>query len=252
VSDLHVNPLGAELVVRLATDLHVDAILDTGDVTTFGLGVEARFGALLAQAPVPYLLVPGNHDSMANRLELGQVEGIRVLDGELVTVGGVRILGIADPTFTASNEVSTEEANARKAALTGDVRRQVEVEDPDLLAVHDPAQAVAATGIVPVVVAGHIHKRSEAVVDGTLVLTIGSTGATGLGTFTVETARPYEAEVLRFSGDELVAIDHLSVSGIDGGFTLERRLVEPRSLPSEGNAPASADATERRSASSAG
>lgn len=249
VSDLHLNPLGAELVVRLARDLRVDAILDTGDVTTFGLGVEARFGALLAQAPVPYLLVPGNHDSMVNRLELGQIEGIRVLDGEVVTVGSVDILGIADPTFTASNEVSTQEANARKAALTGEVRRQVELGDPDLLAVHDPAQAAAATGLAPVVVAGHVHERREDVVDGTLILTVGSTGATGLGTFALETARPYEAQVLRFSGDELVAVDHLSVSGIDGGFTLERRLVEPRVLTSERNAPPSADAAERRSGS---
>ena len=31
VSDIHLNPLAAGLVVELATDLDVDAILDTGD-----------------------------------------------------------------------------------------------------------------------------------------------------------------------------------------------------------------------------
>jgi predicted phosphodiesterase len=227
VSDLHLNPLGAELVVRLARDLQVDAVLDTGDVTTFGLPVEARFGALLAGSPVPYLLVPGNHDSLENRVQLDQIEGISVLDGDVATVGDVRILGIADPTFTADNELSTEQANALKAALTDEVRAQTRAAAPDVLAVHDPAQALDSTGVVPVIVAGHVHERSERQVDGTWVLTLASTGATGLGTFTVETTRPYEAEVLRFLDGELIAIDHLSVSGIDGAFSLERRLVEP-------------------------
>lgn len=226
VSDLHLNPLGAELVVRLAADLDVDAVLDTGDVTTFGLGVEARFGALLEDTPVPYILVPGNHDSFQNRVQLDALDGVTVLDGETVTVGDVRILGIADPTFTASNEVSTEQANAIKAALTDEVRDQVRDARPDLLAVHDPAQADDALGAVPVVVAGHVHERRQDWIDGTLVLTLASTGATGLGTFTVQTARAYDAEVLRFLDGELVAVDHLSVAGVDGAFTLERTLVE--------------------------
>src|SRR3546814_14606092 len=94
--------------------MQVDAVLDTGDVTTFGLPLESRFGSLLQASPVPYIVVPGNHDSPANRAQLSQMEGITVLDGDSVTVGGVRILGIADPSFTASNEVSTNEANELK------------------------------------------------------------------------------------------------------------------------------------------
>src|SRR5690606_27856544 len=39
VSDLHLNPLGAQLVVELAEAFDVDAVLDTGDVTTFGFTV---------------------------------------------------------------------------------------------------------------------------------------------------------------------------------------------------------------------
>jgi predicted phosphodiesterase len=226
VSDLHLNPLGAELAVHLAEDLDVDAILDTGDVTSFGLAVEARFGALLEASPVPYLLVPGNHDSTENRVQLAQLDGITVLDGDVAEVGDVQILGIADPTFTASNEVSTEQANEIKAALTDEVRAQVLAERPDVLAVHDPAQAAETPGVVPVVVAGHVHERTEREERGTWMLAVGSTGATGLGAFTVETGQPYEAEVLRFRDRELVAIDYLSVSGIDGDFTLERRLID--------------------------
>ena len=231
VSDLHLNPLGAELVVQLAEDLGVDAILDTGDVTTFGFTIEARFGEILARAPVPYLVVPGNHDSAQNRQQLADLDGITVLDGRVAEVGEVRILGVPDPTFTASNELSTEAANQRKLNLADDVAALVELEEPDLLAVHDARQAQESTGLVPVVVAGHTHRRGEEVVDGSLVLTVGSTGATGLGAFTVETDLPYEAQVLRFDGPRLVAVDYLTVEGIGGSFTLERRLVPQADEP---------------------
>ena len=227
VSDIHLNPLAATLVVDLADDLGVDAILDTGDITSFGLPLEAHFGEILAAAPVPYLLVPGNHDSAANRTQLGALDGITILDGTVATVGQVEILGVADPTFTASNEVSTEEANAAKEASAPAVGSLTRRLDPDVLAVHDVRQATDAFGDVPLVVAGHTHQRQEEVRDGTRVLIVGSTGATGLGSFTVETEHPYEAEVLRFDGHRLIAVDYLTVEGIGGSFTLERRLVEP-------------------------
>ncbi|MGK2947680.1 MAG: metallophosphoesterase family protein [Acidimicrobiales bacterium] len=227
VSDIHLNPLAAGLVVELATDLDVDAILDTGDLTTFGLPLESRFGEALGDSPVPYYFVPGNHDSPANRRQLGALEGITLIDEETVEVGGVRILGVGDPTFTADNQVSTEEANEQKEATADDVAALVRQEGPDLLAVHDLRQAGESHGLVPVVVAGHTHQRSSDEQEGTLLLTVGSTGATGLGAFLVETTRPYEAQVLRFRDGELVAIDYLTLEGIGGSFILERRLVEP-------------------------
>lgn len=227
VSDLHLNPLGAELVVRLAGDLDVDAILDTGDATSFGLPIEARVGEVLGSAPVPYYLVPGNHDSPANRLQLAATEGVTVLDGDVVTVGDVKILGVPDPTFTADNEVSTDDARAVKLDAAGEVDRLVRREDPDVLAVHDLRQAEESAGSVALIVGGHLHERTEDRREGTLLLTVGSIGATGLGSFTVETSEPYEAQVLRFRDGELVAIDYLTVEGIGGDFILERRLVEP-------------------------
>ncbi len=63
VSDIHLNPLGVEIVRQLATQFQVDAVLDTGDLTSFGSPVEARIGDLIAGIPVPYYLAPGNHDS---------------------------------------------------------------------------------------------------------------------------------------------------------------------------------------------
>lgn len=227
VSDLHSNPLGLQFVDRIARSFEVDAVLDTGDLTSFGYPLETRIAELVAEVPVPYLFVPGNHDSMANRAAIDAFPNVELLDGgSVVRVGGVDILGLPDPTFTATNETSTSEANDTKEATASGVRRTVRSLEPDLLAVHDVRQAGRSAGFVPVVVAGHSHERKAQLVDGTRVLSVGSTGAGGLGAFTVEGSGSYEASVLHFRGGRLVAVDHLRLGGISGDLTIERDAVD--------------------------
>ena len=119
---------------------------------------------------------------------------------------------------------------------------------PDLLAVHDLRQAEGVAGWVPVVVAGHSHERSRTAEDGTTFLTVGSTGATGLGSFLVDTALAYEAQVLRFDGDRLAAIDYVTLQGVSGAFTVERQVVvDPEQEEADDAAERDADgATEER------
>lgn len=225
VSDIHSNPLGFEVTRQLADRFDVDAVLDTGDVTSFGLPAESRLGELIGEIPARYLLVPGNHDSEENRAALGQVGNVELLDGDVAEVKGVRILGVGDPTFTATNETDPREAAAVKRAARPQVAEAVIRAAADVLAVHDPSQAVGAYGHVPLVVAGHVHQRGTTRQGQTLVLTVGSTGATGLGSFMVESNRSYEAEVLRFVDRRLVSVDRISFSGVDGGFKVERSLM---------------------------
>lgn len=227
VSDLHSNPLGLQFVDRIARSFEVDAVLDTGDLTSFGYPIEARIAELVAEVPVPYLFVPGNHDSAANRAAVDAFPNVELLTGDrLVRIGGVDILGVPDPTFTATNETTTSEANATKEATATGVRRTVRSLEPDLLAVHDLRQASRVAGFVPVVVAGHAHERRERVESGTRFLSVGSTGAGGLGAFTVEGSGSYEAAVLHFRGGRLVAVDHLRLGGISGDLTIERNAVD--------------------------
>jgi Icc-related predicted phosphoesterase len=230
VSDIHSNPLGLEVTRQLAERFKVQAVLDTGDLTSFGLPVEGRLGELVAQVAVPYLFVPGNHDSEANRAALGAVKNVQLLDGTMADVGGVRILGIADPTFTASNEIETVEADAIKRSRAPAVTDMVDAHSPDVLAVHDPVLGQASEGHVPLIVAGHVHESSAARRRGTLVLTVGSTGATGLGSFTVDTGRSYEAAVLRFVDRRLVSVDRVELRGVGGNFRVERTLTDPEDL----------------------
>lgn len=227
VSDIHLNPLGIEIAGDLAERFDVEAIIDTGDLTSFGLPIEARVGELLSDLDRPYVLVPGNHDSLANRRALAATDGVEVLDDDTVEFGDVLVLGVADPTFTATNEIDEDEADAEIDADAPEVAARVDAVDPDVLAVHTPRQAEDAIGSVPLVIAGHLHERSQREEDGTLVLTVGSTGATGLGSFTVDTDTPYEAEVLRFVDGDLIGIDYVTLSGVEGEFTIDRSLIEP-------------------------
>jgi predicted phosphodiesterase len=232
VSDIHSNPLALEIVASLAERFDVDAVLDTGDLTSFGYPIESELGRLIRRVDRPYYFVPGNHDSDANRAALARVDDVHLLDGDVANIDGVRVLGVADPTFTATNETDSEEATARREAAAPRVGRLVERRRPDVLAVHDRTLATTSFGSVPLVVSGHHHARSERTEDGTLVLTVGSTGATGLGSFTVEDSLAYEAQVLHFTDGELRVVDYLALEGLSGNYEIDRRIVEPE--PTDG------------------
>ncbi len=225
VSDIHLNPLGLEFASRLAREFGTRAIVDTGDLTSFGLPVEARIGDILRTMPVPYYFVPGNHDSPEVRTAMAGVANVTVLDGQFVEIGGVRVLGVADPTFTADNKTSPGEAKDAKTQEAPIVAQLVQELGPDVLAVHDPVLGAEAAGAVPLVIQGHTHRRRSELRSGTRFLTVGTSGASGLGAFTVSTALAYEAEVLHFRGGQLVAVDYVSLAGVEGSFRVDREVV---------------------------
>ena len=237
VSDVHLNPLGLEVAAQLAERFEVAAILDTGDLTSFGVPLESRIGSLLSRMPVPYYFVPGNHDSTAVRQALALVPNVTLVDGRTVDIGGVRVLGVADPTFTADNKVSAEEAEAVKRRQAPAVATMLDDQRPDVLAVHDATLAARAGGHVPLVVAGHVHKRTSVLRDGTRFLTVGTTGASGLGSFTVTNDLAYEAQVLHFSGGRITAVDNVSLRGVGGSFRVDRQVFEEADQRDESAAP---------------
>jgi predicted phosphodiesterase len=222
VSDVHLNPMGLELARNLANTFAVEAVIDTGDLTSFGLDAESRIGDLVDQFDVPYYFVPGNHDSPANRKALSGHRNVTLLDGDVADVAGVRILGVADPGFTGLDGISHREAVAMRHDYADTVAAMVREDAPDVLAVAGLALAEHATGKVPLVICGDIHKRSEDVIGGTRLLTVGSTGATGLGSFTRDDGRPYEAQILHFVHGHLTALDYVTVKGPSGAFTVDR------------------------------
>ena len=227
VSDIHLNPLGVRFAGDLAHRFDVAAIVDTGDLTSFGYPQESSIGSMVSGLGVPYYFIPGNHDSFANRAALAGYPNITVVDGTVANIRGVRIAGFADPNFTVNGHPTYDENMAARHAQAPAIATMVAREQPDVLAVAGLQQASASAGDVPLVISGDIHRRSSQETDGTLMLTVGSTGATGLGSFTDTTDRPYEAEVLHFRGGKLVALDYVTMAGLGGDFSLQRTLYGP-------------------------
>lgn len=227
VSDIHLNPVGISLARELAETFDVDAVIDTGDLTSFGQEPEARMVRELSRFDVPYYFVAGNHDGAGARRAIARIPGVEAIDGEAVTVGEVRIVGVDDPTETALKTIPKEEIRATYEAQWPRITELVEDLEPDLLAVHNPVQATPAMGTVPLVIAGHRHEFDLSRQDGTVLSVVGSSGATGLGALMVETTEEYAFRLLRFDGSELVAVDSISLRGTYGEFVSERTILRP-------------------------
>jgi predicted phosphodiesterase len=226
VSDLHSNPIGIELVEQTARKFDVDAIIDTGDLTSFGASVEQLVVDRVARLRVPYYVVPGNHDHPFLRQALVDA-GVEVLDPGLVTIEGIRVLGIGDPTYTADNKMADERVQLAIRRSAEDVARQTRRLRPDVVAVHRPDQLNDAYGLFDVGLAGHIHRFDLRYEEGSLVSVVGSAGAEGVGALAEERDVPYQMQLLQFDDRRLVAIDRLSFEGTDGEFRLQRLLVDP-------------------------
>jgi predicted phosphodiesterase len=238
VSDLHLNPAGVDLVRNLVSSFHVDAVLDTGDVTDYGSKFEGQFVQLLDGIPVPYIVIRGNHDSLATGRQLAKLRNVRVLDNATTTVAGLRVAGIGDPRYTPDKS-TRDKKNAQNAELIAagqQLRGEMITHPPtDIAMVHDPVTAGPLAGAVPLVLAGHLHEREHFVTDGTLTLVEGSTGGAGLRGLEHEKPTPLECSVLYISRKDhrLRAIDEITVGGL-GESSVQVR----RTLPPTGNAPA--------------
>ena len=236
VSDLHLNAVGLSLARDLARSFDVDAVVDTGDITSFGFEPEARFVDELAGFQVPYYLVAGNHDSESVRRRLAESPDVISLDDEAVDIAGLRVLGIPDPTVTALRRIPRETLDRQYRDQFDTTEELVRSEDPDLVLVHNPVQLRPVLGQIPAAAAGHLHETRLEVVDGTVVAIVGSSGATGVGDLLVDEEAPYRFQLLRFVDERLVAVDQIELLGAGGDFELDRRLIRPDAAETDGAA----------------
>jgi predicted phosphodiesterase len=247
VGDIHANPLGLEIAEQLADAFQVDAVVDSGDMgsNTLDTGslssltgpIDRTLADTVDDIEAPYLYVRGNHDAPTLLNRLGAVDNVQILNREVTEVSGLRILGWDDPTFTTDSDVTQEDKDAARLAEAPEVAALVEEEQPDMLIVHDERLAGESYGSVPLVLAGHTHSRGLEEIEGTLILTVGTTGATGLKSLTLETDRNYEAQVIYFREETPVAVDYITFEGISNDFQVERTTLdepEPIAEPTEG------------------
>lgn len=220
VSDLHSNPVGVTWVNELVTTFEVDAVVDTGDVTSFGYRDESAAIETPLQVPRSmYYVVYGNHDAPDVRERLSR--RLDPLHGRVVEIGGVRILGFDDPTYTVKEGTDTPE-NAAKYRASGAAMREVcEREQPDVVAVHNPDQSVYVEQCAAVVISGHWHRQAQYRAGSAIVSVVGSTGGGGVEGLVPDAL--YHAELLRFDArGNLYAIDVLRMNPTSGEFIAER------------------------------
>jgi predicted phosphodiesterase len=171
ISDLHCNMNMTPLIRNVAKWADVDVILDAGDTTLNGTAVEKVCVDSFASARpkgVEMVAADGNHDSeLISAAE--RARGIIVLDGTVVDVKGVHILGDRDPHETRVGGGTT----AVTEETTSDVGRRLaqvacEEGDVDLLLIHSPSvgDGPLYSGCVPFQVSGHTHLRYDPFVIG--------------------------------------------------------------------------------------
>lgn len=216
VTDLHCN-VGMAPVIRAAAEVSgASVVLNAGDTTVNGTAVESYCVQAFADA-VPdgaqMVVANGNHDSSETAAQ-ARAAGLRVLDGEVVEVAGVRILGDSDPRETRVGTGTRLAGDETLAELTTRLA-EAACEDEagvDLLLVHDVKAGAQALerGCVPAQVSGHYHRRVGPVRAGQGVAYVNaSTAGAALGQPTVGPLRDVaEMTVLRFDPESRRVLDH--------------------------------------------
>ena len=273
VSDLHLNPSSWGLIRTVVQTFEIDAVVDTGDMVDWGSSAETNYVTSIPSVGVPYIYVRGNHDSIAIQDAVGRQRNAIVLDNKVTTIDGLTIAGIGDPEFTPDKN-ETPAANADEAAptpltLAGDqladtIRRHGK--PVDIALVHDPAMAQPLSGVVPLVLAGHLHHREVSLLpepapaptpsDGatsptpspstttvtptvpTRLMVEGSTGGAGLRGLQKEEATPLSLSVLYFDENhQLKAYDDIQLGGTgQSNVEMQRNVIgakpDPTNTPS--------------------
>jgi predicted phosphodiesterase len=235
VSDMHLNPAGFDLAERLADQFDVAAVVDSGDMGTWGFPTEAQVAKNIARFGMPYLFVKGNHDDADMVKAVAANDNATVLDNTGVEVAGIRFYGVADPTFTPGRGYQVEVFERLKEQRSVAVGQAIERQAlrPQVLLVHDALLAAYARGHVATVLQGHLHKFGTEVVNGTRTLMTGTTGAAGPDNFRASEPTPAGAQVIYFDAETKrpVAVDRITVGLPESSFSVERLLLPEGETP---------------------
>ncbi|GED11832.1 metallophosphoesterase family protein [Cellulosimicrobium cellulans] len=169
VSDLHCNTGMTPLIRTAAERSGASIVLNAGDTTMNGTAVESFCVDSFASAVpkgVTMVVSDGNHDSVETSAQ-ERANGQTVLDGKVVEVEGIRILGDRDPLETRlglGSQPPREETPEEYAARITEVAcsEQEDGDGIDLLLIHTPRMGNEAldSGCVPNQISGHMHTRS--------------------------------------------------------------------------------------------
>ena len=260
ISDLHCN-VGMAPVVRTMTELSgASAVLDAGDTTMNGTSVEQYCVSTFARAipdGVDLVTAPGNHDSAETTAQYARA-GATVLDGGVIDLHGLRLLGDRDPKATRLIVTQTQdESYADVGARLSEVAC-ADDDGVDLVLFHNPrvAPALLADGCVPALLSGHMHTRTdpEQVGQGIRYISSSTAGAQENEPRIGPLKGTAEMTLLRWDPDTRRIVDwQLIEIGTDATATVHDPLPWPQVLPEpEPDAEPGTDATADPTAPPAG
>jgi len=228
ISDIHNNPAAIGFVDELASRFGVNAVVDTGDLTDYGTPVEAPLSQALGRLPMPHVFVAGNHDSQATVRGVAATRNGIILDGQPVQVAGLTVIGAPDPSSARAGLGSVDTSAAALTAAAGQLADTVGEMPvpPDIVCVHNPAQADPLRGKVPLILCGHLHRASIDTQGITVICNAGTTGGAGLRYFDRSEGVPLSAAVLTFAltpKPRLLFIDSIILNGSLSEYSLTRR-----------------------------
>ncbi|HLS03443.1 MAG TPA: metallophosphoesterase, partial [Actinomycetales bacterium] len=256
VSDIHLNPLAYDLIEQLVPQFHVNMVLDTGDVTSWGTEAESATLAPIGRLNVPYVFVAGNHDSALTAQTIASYPNAVVLNDEVKTVAGITWAGIADPRFLpddnsgdgvglAAGKQMVAQATEKLAETVMTYNNEHPDAPVDVAAIHDPSALGPLFGEVPLILSGHYHRRIDRLdATGTRVRSEGSTGGAGITSRGLERLSegdpvPMEASLLYFAAGgeregQLLAYDEITVGGLGlASVNLSRTIIDPDEQPAD-------------------
>jgi len=229
VSDLHNNPAGMDFLAQVVETFAIDLVIDTGDITDFGTDIEAGLASPIEHFGIPYIFVPGNHDSPNVIARLQEIDNVIVLEEKQIEVLGLRVAGIADPSAKDMGMVVAADAILKEYAAR--LHRVLDEAErlPHVVAVHHPRIAESFLDRVQVVLTGHTHQFSIKERGDSVMINAGTTGASGIRGLQVREETPYSLVLLHFgrqTGGELFlrAADVIRVFKLRSGFSLERHM----------------------------
>ncbi|MFF0450029.1 metallophosphoesterase [Streptomyces sp. NPDC004609] len=222
VSDIHLNPAAWHIIATLVEQYGIDVIIDSGDTMDHGTAAENTFLDPIPDLGAPYVWVRGNHDSRITQAYLSRLKNVHVLDeGRAVSVAGLRIAGSGDPQFTPDRSVVAQGDPAERLMgirLASALRDQTRAGTPvDIAVAHNPVAARETDGTVPLVLAGHVHRRVDEVMEhGTRLKIEGSTGGGGLRAVQNDKPEKVRASVLYLdrATRRLQAWDEITLGGL--------------------------------------
>jgi predicted phosphodiesterase len=232
VSDLHSNPVGVEFIKSTAERFQVDFMINAGDLTDFGTATEFEAIKELQEIKIPQLFVAGNHDSPEIINIMKKINNCTVLNGQMVTISGIKVTGFADP-LADTTAVQFENSEERQQIMADEALRisaALEEQDrPDILVVHNHSLGTTMMPLTGVTVSGHNHQLQVKQQQGSVFINPGTVGAAGLRGLYSGEGKAYSAVIAYLIPDTgLVAMDLINYEPASNQFSLQRKVVQPR------------------------